>query len=41
MINNDLPITKSSEDKLDRSEFAESIANSLICYTGSNEAYQG
>lgn len=30
MINPDLPITKSSEDKLNRETFAKSLANVLL-----------
>lgn len=33
MINPDLPITKSSEDKLNRGSFANSLANVLIEYS--------
>lgn len=30
MINPDIPITKSSEDKLNRGSFAESLANVIL-----------
>lgn len=41
MISPDLPIMKSSEDKLNRESFAKSLANVIIAISFSNFLYCG